>query len=202
MTGVIGGDGERPYGRPVGGTTMSVAAAVAAERDWSRETLTALVRFLLDTHHVYTRDAIATLPPLATEARSRHGETHPATQRVESLVYQLAADLSSHMMKEEQVLFPYIEAMESGTGAADSCFGTIRNPIRMMMMEHDTAKAILAELRAATSAYALSAGAPEILSALYRGLEALEGDLHQHIHLENDYLFPGAVRLEQTGPRP
>ena len=179
---------------------MSHQSAVLAERAWEKEPLTALVRFILDTHHVYTREAIATLPPLATKVRGRHGEAHPETRGVEALVHRLAADLAPHLQKEEQILFPYIEALDraagGGGGPAASCFGSVRNPIRMMMAEHETALEILSELRATAAGYTVPADADASFQALYAGLTQLESDLHRHIHLENNILFPRAIELE------
>lgn len=171
-----------------------------AGRAWEKEPLAALVRFILDTHHVYTREAIASLPPLAAKVRGRHGEAHPETRRVETLVGRLAADLAPHMQKEEQILFPYIVSLEkTGGRAAASCFGSVRNPIRMMMAEHDAAGGILVELRDATAGYTLPSDACTSFQALYAGLVQLEGDLHRHIHLENNILFPRAIELEEAG---
>ena len=104
------------------------------------------------------------------------------------------------MFKEEQVLFPYIVAM---TEAADqkrpvpfAPFGTVNNPVRMMMREHDTAGDILRELRVLTSDYNVPADACISYKTLYQALENFEKDLHQHIHLEKNILFPKALDLE------
>ncbi len=176
------------------------SSEVPTARGWEKKPLSELVRFILDTHHVFTREAISSLPPLAAKVRARHGEAHPETRRVETLVLQLAADLAPHLQKEEQVLFPYIlsleEAAQTGTEPPPSCFGTVRNPIRMMMMEHDAAGDLLRELRATTSSYAAPADACTSFQALYAGLVKLEEDLHRHIHLENNVLFPRALDLE------
>ncbi len=114
---------------------------------------------------------------------------------------RLAADLAPHMMKEEQILFPYIVALEEaalgGGRRPASCFGSARNPIRMMMAEHEAAGEILRRLRAETAGYALPADACASFQALYGGLQKLESDLHRHIHLENNVLFPRAIRLEE-----
>ena len=170
-------------------------------RAWEKEPLSALVRFILDTHHVYTREAIASLPPLATKVRGRHGEAHPETRIVETLTMQLVDDLAPHMMKEEQVLFPYIVALEEaalrGGPRPSSCFGSARNPVRMMMAEHETVGEILRRLQAVTSGYALPPDACTSFQALYSGLRKLASDLHRHIHLENNVLFPRAIRLEE-----
>ncbi len=170
-------------------------------RAWEKEPLTDLIRFILDTHHAYTREAIASLHPLASKVCGRHGEAHPETRSVETFVHQLAGDLEPHMQKEEQILFPYIAALEEsvrlGAEPPPSRFGSVRNPIRMMMMEHDAAGELLRELRAATSGYALPSDACTSFQALYAGLVKLEEDLHRHIHLENNILFPRALGLEK-----
>jgi regulator of cell morphogenesis and NO signaling len=207
MTGVMGAGGADPY-LPLRGvrTTMSLQTAALAERAWDKEPLTALVRFILDSHHVYTREAIASLPPLATKMRGRHGEAHPETRSVEAFVYRLAGDLAPHMQKEEQILFPYIVALEEAAGRggppAPSCFGTVRNPIRMMMAEHEAAGEILDELRAATAGYTLPSDADASFQSLYTGIQKLESDLRRHIQLENDILFPRAIRLEEAPLKP
>ena len=106
------------------------------------------------------------------------------------------------MFKEEQVLFPYIMAMAAAAGqnrpAPFAPFGTVKNPVRMMMMEHDTAGQILGELRALTSDYKVPADACMSYRTLYQALENFEKDLHQHIHLENNILFPRALDLERV----
>ena len=172
---------------------------------WEKEPLSALIRFILDTHHVTTREAIAALPPLASKVRGRHGEAHPETRAVEDFAHRLAEDLAPHMQKEERILFPYIAALEEavgeGTEPPPSCFGTVRNPIRMMMAEHDAAGELLRELRGVTSDYSLPPDGCTSFAALYAGLRGLEEDLHRHIHLENNILFPRALRLEQASPR-
>lgn len=168
-------------------------------RSWEKESLTAVVKFILETHHVYTRSAIAMLPPLAAKVRGRHGDAHPQTVVVERLVTRLVGDLGPHLMKEEQILFPYVLSLEAGARAGDSCFGTVRNPIQVMLREHEAVEEILGELRAVTANYALPSDACDSFRTLYSGLEDFEADLHQHIRLENDVLFPGAIALETTG---
>ena len=106
------------------------------------------------------------------------------------------------MFKEEQVLFPYIVAMaqaaEQHQARPFAPFGTVNNPIRMMLREHDTAGEILRELRAVTSDYTVPPDGCISYQTLYKALENFESDLHQHIHLENNLLFPKALELENT----
>ena len=100
-----------------------------------------------------------------------------------------------HMLKEEQVLFPYVAQLERGE-APTPFFGTVRNPVRMMMMEHDRVGGLLAQLRATTSDYALPPDACFSYRELYRRLDELELKTHEHIHIENNVYFPRAVALE------
>ncbi len=185
---------------PAAVRALATAPPDPKERAWDKEPLSALVQHILDTHHVFTRRAIAALPPLAAKVKARHGGNHPETASVETLVVRLAEDLAPHMMKEEQILFPYVIALEAGE-LGEGCFGTVRNPIRVMMAEHDAAGELLLELRAVTNGYAPPADACPSYQALYAGLRDLEADLHRHIHLENNVLFPGAVALEEGRER-
>ena len=132
--------------------------------------------------------------------RGRHGDLHPETRSVETLVHRLVEDLGPHLLKEERILFPYIESLE-GPARDASCFGTVGNPIRMMLREHEAVGGILGELRAVTARYVAPPDACASFRALYAGLEQFEADLHRHIHLENNVLFPGALALEEGRPR-
>jgi len=159
-----------------------------------------LVSYIVDTHHVFTRDEMKRLTALTDKVIGAHGVNHPELLHVGELFQRLCADLKPHMFKEEQVLFPYIVAMEKAASQNRpnpfAPFGTVNNPVRMMMREHDTAGDILRELRALTSDYAAPADACISYRTLYQALENFEKDLHQHIHLENNVLFPKAVKLE------
>jgi len=164
-------------------------------RDWSSESLETLQQYILDTHHVFTRQAMETVSILSEKVAMRHGPGHPEVLRVRELVLALVNDLEPHMRKEEVVLFPYVAAMERGE-EAPNCFGTVRNPVRMMMIEHDAVGGLLRDLREATNDYALPDDACLSFRALYERLIELELDLHKHIHLENNVHFPRAVALE------
>jgi regulator of cell morphogenesis and NO signaling len=108
--------------------------------------------------------------------------------------------LAPHLLKEEQVLFPYIEDLENfkikNSGIPASCFGTVRNPVSVMLREHDTAGEILRGMREVSRNYEIPEGACPSYTALLTRLEAFEKDLHRHIHLENNVLFPKAIELE------
>lgn len=170
--------------------------------DFQNFSLTELIAHILDTHHVFTKSEMDRLQLLADKVLAAHGCNHPELVHLDELLTRLCADLKPHMFKEEQVLFPYVVAL---TVAADeTCaaplapFGTVNNPIRMMMKEHDSAGDILRELRALTSDYKVPADACVSYKTLYQALENFEKDLHQHIHLENNILFPKALELENA----
>jgi regulator of cell morphogenesis and NO signaling len=159
-----------------------------------------LVQYILDKHHVYTKDEMQRLEALAEKVVSAHGANHTELLRVRELMEQMFAELKGHMFKEEQILFPFIIQLEQSVRqkgpAPFAPFGTVNNPIRMMMFEHDSAGEILRELRQLSSDYKTPDDACMSYQTFYRTLEELELDLHQHIHLENNLLFPKALRLE------
>ena len=132
---------------------------------------------------------------------SRHGENHPELFEARMTFYQLKQDLIPHMLKEEQVLFPYITRMEEagreGRAIPQSFFGTLRNPVRIMMTEHDTAGDLLRQLRGVTKGYTTPPYGCVSYQTLCQALAAFESHMHHHIHLENNILFPRAVEMEK-----
>ena len=170
--------------------------------DFAAGPLSDLIRHILDTHHVYTREESARIQGLLEKVCGKHGENHPELGQVRALFLKLDADLRPHMFKEEQILFPYIlrlEAARAGGGTPPFApFGTVNNPVRMMMSEHDTAGELLREIRTAARDFRAPEDACMSFRALYQALEDFEKDLHRHIHLENNVLFPRAVELEAS----
>jgi regulator of cell morphogenesis and NO signaling len=168
--------------------------------DFQKLTLSELIAYILDTHHVFTKHEMDRLELLARKVISVHGENHPELHKVGALFDALCADLKPHMFKEEQILFPHIlalvQAANQNQPAPFAPFGTVNNPVRMMMLEHDAAGEILRELRTTTSEYSTPADGCISYRTLYEALEAFEKDLHQHIHLENNILFTRAIELE------
>jgi regulator of cell morphogenesis and NO signaling len=168
---------------------------------WTSAPLSALIRHILDTHHAYLRSALPKLTQLVrTAAPAAGGEQGEALQAIAQVYRDLRGELESHMWKEEMVLFPLIEGLETaeatGRPAPSSHCGSVRNPIRVMESEHGDAKHALAELRRLTGGFAAPAGASNDFRNLLTGLAELETDLHSHIHLEDDILFPRAGELE------
>jgi regulator of cell morphogenesis and NO signaling len=170
--------------------------------DFQKLSLSELITHILETHHVFTKSEMDRLAALVEKVIGAHGSRHPELSKVGDLFQQLCADLKPHMFKEEQVLFPYITKLELAASqnapSPFAPFGTVGNPIRMMMKEHDTAGDILRELRTVTSDYKVPSDACISYQTLYQALEGFERDLHQHIHLENNILFPRAVESERT----
>jgi regulator of cell morphogenesis and NO signaling len=171
-------------------------------RDWRQESLTSLAEYIIDTHHQFTRYELDRLEKLFDKVCTRHGEKHPELFEAQRVFAHLRDDLIPHMLKEEQVLFPYIARMEEAMGNSSAVpppfFGTVRNPVRMMMMEHDAAGDLLIQLRSLTKGYVSPPDGCISFQTLYRALAVLEADLHQHIHLENNLLFTRAVEMEKT----
>jgi regulator of cell morphogenesis and NO signaling len=163
---------------------------------------TELCDHIVETHHVFTRNELGRLVPLMEKVARKHGDAHPELYPLQEKLNLLSDELLVHMGKEEKVLFPYIKEVESavsGTGNASMPhFGTVKNPVRMMMFEHDAAGELLRQMREFSSDYTTPEGACPSYAALYAGIEALEKDLHQHIHLENNLLFVQAVELENS----
>ena len=170
-------------------------------KDWNCESLADLIDHIVDTHHAYTREELNRLEPLLDKVCSVHGQRHPELLRIQQLFGGLSQELTMHMMKEEQVLFPYINRMEEAVlekrPIMPPMFGTVQNPVQMMMHEHDSAGQALHEMRELSGGYAPPEGACVSFQTLYRALDEFERDLHQHIHLENNILFPSAVEMER-----
>lgn len=173
----------------------------ATGRDWYAAPLGDLVTHIVQTHHAYLKTALPRLRSLVPTVLKAHEAEHGEVLRqVQDLFNALDAELSDHLMKEEQMLFPYIVALDAhareGTPIPQACFGSARNPISQMEHEHESAGHALARLREVTCDYALPADACPTFSAMYEQLQHVEADLHQHIHLENNILFPRVIELE------
>lgn len=178
-----------------------ITAANTESADFNQQPLKELIEHIVTRHHGYVRQEIPRLQQLLNKVVSVHGSTHPELAGIQQNFRTLADELTSHMMKEEQILFPYIAAMEQafneGKPARRPMFGTVGNPVHMMEMEHDSAGALLREISAASGSYTPPENACFSYRTLYTGLKDFEADLHQHIHLENNILFPKAVALEE-----
>ena len=175
-------------------------AARTAATDWQTASLTALIEHINATHHMFVKTEVPRIQALAGKVAGKHGPNHPELANVKAIFDGLAEELSSHLMKEEQILFPYVVAMErsqtTGEPLPHSCFGTVQNPIRMMFLEHDNAGDALKQLRQLTSNYTAPEDGCVSYKTLYQALADFEADLHQHIHKENNIMFPRAIAME------
>jgi regulator of cell morphogenesis and NO signaling len=175
---------------PAGTDTPDLKALAAGS-------LTDLLRHIMDNHHEYIRRELPRLTLLMGKVKNAHGANHAELARVEQVFQALAADLMPHLMKEEQILFPFIQQMDQGA-VGSSCFGSVQSPIRVMEMEHDAVGAMLLELRELTQNYTAPADGCATFQALYAGFQELEADLHLHIYLENQVLHPRATAMEAS----
>ena len=178
----------------------AAAGAPQDARDWSSAALAELIDHILSTHHAYLRTELPRLDGMLARVLNAHSEKHGASLVPLGRTFAALRDeLESHMAKEEMVLFPMIRkiegARESG-GTQPSHCGSINNPIRVMEHEHASAGQALETMRSVTANYTLPEDACNTYRALFTGLDELEKDLHRHIHLENNILFPRAARLE------
>jgi len=183
---------------------MAEEAAHAAQKDrnWQTEPLADLIAHIENTHHKYTREEMARLVPLLDKVCSVRGKNHPELQQVRASFLSLVQELTMHMMKEERVLFPYIVRMEEAVIQKDPVlpppFGSVQNPVSMMEHEHDSARNALRAMREASCGYTPPGDACISYQTLYKALAEFEADLHQHIHLENNILFPRAIAMERS----
>lgn len=183
--------------RDLSAATAAPSSATPAFSTWDARTL---VSHIVVTHHGFVRE---TIPPLLTHTRkiaAVHGERHPELVHIASLFERVADEMTDHMAKEEQVLFPFIvrleEAGRMGAPAPAPPFGTVGNPIRMMEADHQFVGDAMAEIRHLTNGYQPALDACATYRVTFQELDAFERDLHQHVHLENNLLFPKALALE------
>jgi regulator of cell morphogenesis and NO signaling len=176
--------------------------AVQPNRDWQSAPLSDLIAHIERKHHTFVRSEIERLGPLFDKVCGVHGKTHTELLEARSVFDDLRQELTMHLMKEEKVLFPYVRRLEEARlqkePIAPAPFGSVRHPISMMEHEHDSAGEALRSLRSLTSGYTAPEEACVSYKALYRALAEFEADLHQHIHLENNILFPRATEMERT----
>ncbi len=169
------------------------------EQDWNTSSLRGLIGHILLRHHAFLRSELPRIADLFAKVISAHGERQPVLFQVREVFTALREELESHMMKEELILFPAIGKLEAAslTGVrAPMC--SIEHPVARMEHEHEVAGRELAEMRQLTRDYAIPAEVCNTYRALFTALVELESDLHRHIHLENNILFPRAAKLETS----
>lgn len=156
-----------------------------------------LADYIEKKHHRYVEKKVPELKAFLNKIAKVHGERHPELIEIEELFTASAHELLSHMQKEEKILFPYIRAMAAGAASAQPHFGTVQNPIAMMMEEHDAEGVRFRKIAALSDNYTPPADACTTYKVAFAMLNEFEEDLHLHIHLENNILFPKAIAAEQ-----
>lgn len=172
------------------------AGSAEDSADYSSMPLDELADHIVATHHAYLAHELPRLREMSAKVARVHGEKDARLGELASVVSDLVDELSSHMMKEERILFPVIRQLEQSETLPAMPFGTLANPIRAMEAEHDTAGNALEDLHRLSDGYTPPDWACNTYRALLDGLRELELDLHQHIHKENNILFPRAVAVE------
>ena len=172
------------------------------DANWISAPLADLTLHIRERHHRYIREAIPRVGALLTKVKTKHGKNHPEIAEIEKLFVDLGKEMIKHMQKEERILFPYIDALEcsaSGNGTLEPpFFQTVRNPVHSMMKDHDSVAELARRIRKTSSEYTPPADGCASYQALYLDLHEFEADLHQHVHLENNILFPRAVEMESA----
>jgi len=155
-----------------------------------------LVDHIIATHHAYLREELPRLTFMTGKVAKVHGEEDKRLVEVRDVFERMRAELESHMTKEEMVLFPAVKRLADATSRPQFPFGSLANPINAMEYEHDEAGDALAQLRTLTDGFMPPDWACNTYRAMLDGLHELEQDLHQHIHKENNVLFPRALKVE------
>jgi len=179
-------------------TELAAAVSEGSASDWSTLGAAELADHLEATHHRYLWDEMPRLSALVEKIVSVHGERHPELQAIAACYEEMRADLEPHMMKEERVLFPLIRELAAAGSAPSFHCGTLRNPISVMLREHDAVGEMLARLREMTNGYQPPDDGCASYIACFAGLAELEAGTHLHIHKENNLLFPLALRMESA----
>ncbi len=174
--------------------------AALPSHDYSQWKLGFLVDYIVNTHHKYVTQAMPSIFEYTQKVAKVHGRRHPEAIEIANIFLKVMDELNRHMMKEENALFPYIKLLVSSDNQKKplepSRFGTIQNPIRVMEFEHDEVGSLMSEIKKLSRNYSAPADACTTYRLSYSKLKEFEDDLHQHIHLENNILFPKAVALE------
>ncbi len=179
-----------------------VANRKSEDIDFNSWPLDLLADYVEKTHHRYVEEKSAMLIPYLNKLCKVHGERHPELFEINELFIGSAQDLAAHMKKEELILFPFIkqmvEAKKNGEALPAPRFGTVENPVAMMKHEHEAEGERFVKIAELTNNYEFPDDACGTYQVTYRMLEDFQNDLHKHIHLENNILFPKAIAMEKT----
>lgn len=157
-----------------------------------------LADYITNVHHSYVRENGPIIAGLANKVANRHGDHHPELFALAEQVHLLLSDLYKHLVKEETILFPAIKALASAKNAGDlQDVISVTSAIELMEAEHESAGDDLRNLRKISNQYQLPQGACNSYTYLFEKLKEFENDLFNHIHLENNILFPRALKIHQ-----
>jgi regulator of cell morphogenesis and NO signaling len=177
---------------------LDAAAQLAGPKpavDAATMSLSSLADHIESTHHVYLKEELPQLVEKADRVARKHAWRDSRLPAVAATMRELAEEMFSHMAKEENILFPLVRELEQKGTVSHAC-GSLANPIRQMETEHDSAGGALARLRELTDGFTPDAESCNTHRAMLAGFAQLEGDLHDHVHKENNVLFPRALELE------
>ena len=164
--------------------------------DWTTMTADALVDHIEATHHRYLWDEMPRVTALVDKIVAVHGARHPELTAVAACFADVCADLAPHLLKEERMLFPMVRELATSTGMPSFHCGSLRNPISVMLAEHDAVGALLVTLRRLTGDYTPPTDGCATYASCFAAMAEIEADTHLHIHKENNVLFPLVVQLE------
>jgi regulator of cell morphogenesis and NO signaling len=174
--------------------------SVAGTRDWGKEALVDLTDHIVAKHHTYCKSELVLLSGLAIKVTKRHGGRDPELSIIQAKFAQLAAKLTDHLANEEVFVFPMIAKLERDktTNCAARCesHAIVNETLTRLMQDHDESRALMAEIRSLSRNFNPPGYACATFRAFYEGLSEFEQDLHRHVHLENNILFPRAIKLE------
>jgi regulator of cell morphogenesis and NO signaling len=176
---------------------LDVTRASDAQGPWADPgswDLDLLTTYIEKTHHRYVRKTLPALVQFSDKVARVHGDTRPELLVVRDLVRQLAGEMEQHMLEEERVVFPRIAGLEHRVGAGEP--SGMGEAVESLEDDHERAGALMARIRELTDGFAPPAGACNTYRATYTLLEQFERDLHRHVHLENNVLFPRAAAIE------
>ena len=203
--------GRKPLAEACATKDLDVDAVIAAleaasrnenakAKDWAKEPLRKLAEHIVRTHHAFCKDELPRLSGLAAKVVNAHAGRNPELALIQARLAHLAEELTDHLAEEEIVVFPMIAKLEekkaSGTTGEAESPTSIGNPLAMLIEEHDNAGVLLAEIRSLSCDFIAPEYACSTYHAFYDGLREFERDLHRHVHLENNILFPRTIALE------
>jgi len=168
--------------------------------DVSNLSLTELADHIETTHHAYVKTELPRLQPLIERIARKHSDKNPLISQLPTVFSAFRSDMEAHMAKEEQVLFPLIRKLDRGEANASCACGTIENPIKVMEIEHQHAGNALELMRKLTDNFTTPEGACNTYRGVMYSLAELEADMHQHVHKENNVLFPRAAKAAMAVP--